>query len=1716
MESNNARGSGTQTVNQFIVKLEASAKKILKDASKKQKEAARKAHNEMMMGKGKKESESDTLKKMGSVLMSSTNTKDNSNAKTVVMNYSVPRMEVTMASREITTMNLHGHGNNDRDENISPRGSALSPIKKRSNSADVIKGEKNLMSQSQTFKPCHPSLMPPQKPRASKVLERLGQSALVSAGTGSLNDILLSQNKKNKATGLGNNTDISGGEEAPAPALGLHIAKDLAKHASNILGGTVAQDRINKLHKKIEKTRAMKNKPGYKATDEERQGPIDWSSNGLKIKYRGESEREYAYQAWYQANAHSFKMLEESDMVLPMSKIERHPLCVHFDENVQIENYKSSQRTKARLQMKRFVLDVQEIWLTNLQHLREHQPARILEARVIKKDDECVDEHGDEEVLAIENDQGLSNRRDTKAITAMESQIQSVSMKRALGKAFYTTRMPEPKVVLDYEERKTPNLNPPPPLPPFIDILSNPQLVDITIDEKIIAKQLAEQAEREREGIEIEKDPEENSQTPLNCLDMECTQVLLYVDRLLPSVDSIMANQGVFWRFSVYRREDSCVREYMCRESSVATYVTNIMAAGDDNKDNNVTKSVYSSDEDIKLEWGAYDVSAKLEISVITRPKNNKSNSSNENANYISIEVRAQLAEEYGSTNEDLFFCSSPIELMNLLGIPNEDPEDLAWWCSPNRSDDIWLDLISKLYIEASVASSEDSPIPTTLLVRYDKTDADRVDGGLTRAQSMFCLHELLSRLKIDQMLNIVVDEAPRSFFFDPRIQLPIGTVVEMAEQSTEYEEDNYEERTLNYVLDNNWEEISDLGPNLSMKSSGYLQYVSQCPGANEHGRKGLWFPHRMPKEYTQVGANYFRDPKNSTTDTVFVNFVLALDTSIIFPSVLAWEDFPQFPPKAPAEEVNGVVPTIAPKPYGLAREVLINELETRLSYPSMIFGSLPIEGIDHIPLDLANKPVGMCRHWPARNEFGFRRKIVVTLLGCDPVLPTIVFGISKEGARPNIVGVNTRNIWHSTLAITENINRPRAPKDYHYIVQNNASCGANDPASFAAKLKGQEFVGLSSSVFKEFEKEYAEIMERRAIFAKQLALDAKIEASQMKIKIKEIETKERMKREIQGKLEKKLRKATKSEKGWARRFHMSTIVEIQGQWERRKDNRAGSIFFRKHWDVMKGKEKYLESCQWEIPATWDGDPLAGDNESTYDDNPDQDFKDDIGSEYDSLNSVRKVVKQTSLQLGDFEQPGDSWVPENDTIVTGLTTTPGVHMQISNSKKKEIEAMKILQGGGVSEGGKRKKSQSRDLDSKYGEESLVESSVATIDTANLEHIAEQLISSDELMIALAKRLGISVDKVVPAEDLTSVFSISVAEPSVQVNDNKKKGTDDAPLLAPRDDWMDDLYEPEIDSDDDLWSDDDIEVGDFDADDIGETPEGLEDVAYLKRKAFRDTQDVINVPGNVPFLNLMDQGLSSKEDESGKGAGGWRKLARPELHPKFFHQCGQTRTLGPYKEYSNTSNVPIYLTPISPVDACQYEPENFAIPVDVMFVSDAKKDMARALATLERNIKREELLSKNLLTDDLLLFGEANEMTGADLFVAKQYKDDQQEQRDPREVAIDLALLAAKSSNIAQMEDALEEDIPINTSDQFGNSLLLLAAQQGSMRMVKFLLRRGANMNFQNLTGNTAMHYCHAYSAHALGHYLKSKVSIFIFIYLFHYFYIIYNSFIFNS
>ena len=86
-----------------------------------------------------------------------------------------------------------------------------------------------------------------------------------------------------------------------------------------------------------------------------------------------------------------------------------------------------------------------------------------------------------------------------------------------------------------------------------------------------------------------------------------------------------------------------------------------------------------------------------------------------------------------------------------------------------------------------------------------------------------------------------------------------------------------------------------------------------------------------------------------------------------------------------------------------------------------------------------------------------------------------------------------------------------------------------------------------------------------------------------------------------------------------------------------------------------------------------------------------------------------------------------------------------------------------------------------------------------------------------------------------------------------------------------------------------------------------------------------------------------------------------------------------------------------------------------------------------------------------------------------------------------------AIECCRTGNITDLEFILDRNVvDVNLKDENGNSLLHLCCQQGNKRMVKFLLRRGADIKTQNAARNSVLHHCHLYSHLDLANYLLSK------------------------
>ena len=272
---------GTSTVHDFIVKLESSAKRVLKNANKKAREAAVAEQTKAIIAGRKaaaaKSKSAKGMSKEGTVSMKAAAMTSSMDAEeiakigtappgtqTLEMRYSVPKMFVSMAMDDTLDLNAPMQG----DGAPGPPTGHLSPIKK--------KKQHQLQAMSQSL----------DKPLKRNVtLERLGSSAYVSNKTGTLDEIMLS--KKQEASRLKQDRKREA-EQAPEK----ETTWALKSHVSEVISGK--SNKASDLHRKLVKNHKNKQSGGLAGRKGESQGPIDWSTNGLKCKYRGEVEREAA------------------------------------------------------------------------------------------------------------------------------------------------------------------------------------------------------------------------------------------------------------------------------------------------------------------------------------------------------------------------------------------------------------------------------------------------------------------------------------------------------------------------------------------------------------------------------------------------------------------------------------------------------------------------------------------------------------------------------------------------------------------------------------------------------------------------------------------------------------------------------------------------------------------------------------------------------------------------------------------------------------------------------------------------------------------------------------------------------------------------------------------------------------------------------------------------------------------------------------------------------------------------------------------------------------------------------------------------------------------------------------------------------------------------------------------------------------------------------
>jgi ankyrin repeat protein len=86
--------------------------------------------------------------------------------------------------------------------------------------------------------------------------------------------------------------------------------------------------------------------------------------------------------------------------------------------------------------------------------------------------------------------------------------------------------------------------------------------------------------------------------------------------------------------------------------------------------------------------------------------------------------------------------------------------------------------------------------------------------------------------------------------------------------------------------------------------------------------------------------------------------------------------------------------------------------------------------------------------------------------------------------------------------------------------------------------------------------------------------------------------------------------------------------------------------------------------------------------------------------------------------------------------------------------------------------------------------------------------------------------------------------------------------------------------------------------------------------------------------------------------------------------------------------------------------------------------------------------------------------------------------------------LETVFVQARNSRSKKVEESLNLGFKVDSEDEKGNTLLIVACQNANKRLTEMLLIRGANVNHQNATGNTPLHYAMAFDTEGqLGEYL---------------------------
>lgn len=930
---------------------------------------------------------------------------------------------------------------------VKSRGKISQDVNQTDKSSELILAEDQSMLNVYHIKYSLPKMIVSMSADASINSEKRNQQKVLKSLSTCVSDLPIKQKSRFKLS-LDDEEIFREGSNGLPPV--ESSTWDLKKKATNILAGRGQRGTIRIPSE-------YKNKKGMI----ELQGPIDWATKGLRHKYRGEVQREEVWRSWKLASNYAFQLFDGDIEAIPITKILRHPLYNQYFRQVANECAFFCTKSGARVLTKRFVMDVHEVWLSNLSHLQEFKPGYDVGKNNSEAENSatgCIGSGNvrnqlDPSSSKMGNPRG---RRDTNAILNLSSQIQSVSQEY-LSRRSYRTRssLAYRATGKDHDDGDTFYHHN--PTHRNSESASKPATINTQSKSEILMKYVRVHCSDSAQHVQdccsmsdvqdSRSDPQSAESTPdptpiigpTRPLNQTVASVLLSIHRVLPQSRPPISPLSQSLPTSPLPPSSSSSSSSSTLPTSTSTSTSSTPLQPPSSPPSPPSSSAHRTNEECDSVWyiTAYDTFGMVETSLALKENDVIKSLSEQPTSQQAVTdalVEVTPTPTLTSTSPRYLDYIQALQLAKELfpyisvtakTVKSENSGSLRTQnsCSENLEihdpqDQVQVEVLeSKIQdpcegvcgVVESLELSVSAGSMNLCDVMHSSGNGDGDGDGERECGVMSASLSLSASGRLSELVRHSHSHSQRSCVeLVPGVcDIPSGKLWTTPTSSSSLLEVRHQEAVL---------KSDTVAPNTSLPPTVKRSGVDQSKVAAVFSRVANKLENRIRQE--DVGTTRYIQMK--------VCFIFAVDYSEVFVCALYTpEDSKRFsflfgdsPEKWKPEGIEDVNPvSTTTYPSKMLNEHLISPLQERLALLTTIFNDCPT--------NFRGKEFSTTfNHWEDRGPNGFRNKTKINLLDPDPVLPTVVFGIGKSVALPNTTSINTRNIWHATEPITGKINR--------------------------------------------------------------------------------------------------------------------------------------------------------------------------------------------------------------------------------------------------------------------------------------------------------------------------------------------------------------------------------------------------------------------------------------------------------------------------------------------------------------------------------------------------------------------------------------------------------------------------------------------------------------------------------------------------------------------